>query len=215
MKLCVAGVLGILGLSSAAWAQPATTAARGYVAGVAQSAVGDVTSQSFGLEGGWYRTPNVAIFVELGAVRDTAPATIGPAAQLIAGHLARNQSAPVSYSVKQPVGFISGGVRYERGGQRKIRPYVLGTVGVARVTRDVTFALGDKDVTGTLATYGVVLGTDLAGSTSDPMVTFGGGAAWKPRGAWVIDAGYRFSRIIIDTASTSLSRIGLGIGYTF
>ncbi len=214
MKSFVAGVFGFLALSGVAYAQPPAEAT-GYIAGVAQSAFGNVTSQSFGVEGGWFYSPRLAVFAELGGMRDTAPSTIGPAAQVIANYLGSVQSQPVGYSVKQPVAFAAVGARYTLAENGKFHPYALVAVGAARVTRDVAFTVGGTDVTETLENYGVTLGTDLAGNTTKPMFTFGGGVAWMPRGAWQFDAGYRFSRISTDPTGTSVSRLGIGIGYRF
>jgi opacity protein-like surface antigen len=212
MKSSVAGLIAMLALSGNVHAQNGPT---GYVAGVAQSSFSNVTSQSFGIEGGWYYTPRLAIFAEFGGMRDTSPSTIGPAAQVVANYLGAVQSAPVSYSVKQPVAFVAAGARYTLIARAAVHPYALVAVGGARVTRDVKFMVGNTDVTERLDAYGVVLGTDLAGSTTKPLVTFGGGVTWQPKGAWVFDAGYRFSRILTDNAATSVNRLGIGIGYTF
>ena len=59
-----------------------------------------------------------------------------------------------------------------------VQPYVLGGVGFARVTKKVVFAVGGTDVTSTLTQFGVVLGSDLSGEFTKPMLTVGGGVAW-------------------------------------
>ena len=74
-------VLAALGAPVYAQAQGgALPPSRGYVEGVAQSAFGNVTSQSFGGEFGVTVHPGVSIFVEGGYVRDAAPASLGAAA---------------------------------------------------------------------------------------------------------------------------------------
>lgn len=213
MKSFVASVVGMLALSGVAYAQPAEP--MGYVAGFAQSAFGNVTSQSFGLEAGWFYQPRLAIFAEVGGMRDTAPSSIGPAAQIIANYLVASQTKSVSYSVKQPVTFGGVGVRYALVEEGKFQPYGLIAVGAARITRDVRFTVGGTDVTDTLATYGVVLGSDLAGSATKMMISGGGGVAWMPKGPWVVDLGYRFSRIATQPTGTNVNRVGLGVGYRF
>jgi len=218
MKRIVAGFVGLVVLSGVAWAQGASTASveQGYAVAVAQSAFGNVTSQSFGLEAGLDLGHRLGGYVEFGRTGDTAPKTLGPAAQIIAGYLTRTQSAAVEFSVKQPVSFASGGVRYAAlpfFGQ--LQPYVLGGFGIARVKRDVVFNVGGRDVTDTLNGFGVVLGTDLAGTTSHPMLTVGGGAAWPVTSIWVLDASYRFGRIFTEKAGTNVNRVGLGVGFRF
>lgn len=211
MKLIVAGLVGMLALSGVAHAQSAANDSTGYVEFVAQSAFGNVTSQSFGAEGGIALGSRISIFAEVGMARDTAPKSIGPAAQVIASTL----GSGASYTVKQPVRFGVVGVRYSIPYSEKFHPYVAVGGGLASVKRDVTFSVGGADVTSKLDTYGVVLGTDLAGTESKPMLSVGGGVVWNATKSLIFDAGYRFGRIMTDTTGTSVSRVGAGIGIRF
>src|SRR5712691_9050400 len=79
-------------LGGVAHAQTAPGASKGYVEVVAQSAFGNVTSQSFGAEIGVTVAPRIQVFAEAGQVRDTSPTTLGTGAQQIAGFLARTQN---------------------------------------------------------------------------------------------------------------------------
>jgi opacity protein-like surface antigen len=213
MKLMVAGLVGMLALSGVAHAQSAES--RGYVEGVAQAAFGNVTSQSYGAEGGFNLTPRVAIFAEFGMTLDTAPASVGSSAQIIAGYLTQVQNAAVSYTVKQPLGFGIAGMRYTIPASEKLHPYVLGGAGLGRVKRDVTFTVGGADVTDKLNTYGVVLGSDLAGTESKLMISAGGGVVWKASKSFLVDLGYRFGSTLTDTAATNVNRLGVGLGFSF
>ena len=89
MRAFVAVVIGTLALSGVASAQTQASAAadadHGYVEAVIQSAFGNVTSQSYGAEGGITVRPNIQVFVEAGMVRDVATSSIGTAAQIIQG----------------------------------------------------------------------------------------------------------------------------------
>jgi opacity protein-like surface antigen len=214
MKTIVAGLLGMVALSSMASAQPAVET-NGYAEVVAQSAFGNVTSQSFGLEAGWALDRQLSVFAEIGSTRDTAPDTIGPAAQKIAAYLTQAQSGTVSFSVKQPVFFVGVGGRYAFPRDSAFEPYVIGGAGLARVKRDVTFEIGGSDVTDALDQYGVVLGTDLAGTSTKPMITAGAGVVYRWRSPWIFDAGYRFGRIFTDGEGTTVNRVGLGLGFLF
>ena len=211
MKLIVAGLVGMLALSGIAHAQSAGDNSSGYVEFVAQSAFGNVTSQSFGVEGGVALTPSLAIFAEAGMVRDAAPKSIGASAQIIANSL----GAGSGYSVRQPIGFGIVGIRYSFPFREKLHPYVMAGGGLARVKRDVTFSVAGVDVTSKLDTFGVVLGTDLAGSESKLMLSGGGGVVWNATGSLIFDAGYRFGRIMTDPTGTNLNRVGAGIGLRF
>ena len=73
MKIAIAGILAWMALPCAASAQAPTQApSKGYVEVVAQSAFGNVTSQSFGGELGITVVPGVQVFVEAGQVNNVA-----------------------------------------------------------------------------------------------------------------------------------------------
>ena len=209
MKRIVVGLVGMLALSGAAYAQ--TTDAKGYIEAVGQSAFGNVTSQSFGAEAGYFITPNIGVYVEGAQVRDTAPSSLGAAAQKIAGPLG------IAYSVRQPVSFGGGGIRYAFNGTDKLQPYVLAGGGAASVKKDVKFSAGGADITSSLASspYYTVLGSDLAGTVTKPMITAGGGVVWHVASKLRVDLGYRFGRIMTETTGTNVSRAGVGLGITF
>jgi len=186
----------------------------GYVEGVAQSAFGNVTSQSFGGEAGITIRPALQVFIEAGHVRDAAPPSIGAGAQAIAGVLADAQPLPVDFSVKQPVTFGAAGLRYLVSIGRPFTPYVLAGGGVAQVKHDVFFSVGGSDVTASLEDYKIVLGTDLSGSATKALLVIGGGVAWPAWQRLVIDFQYRYGRIFTDPGS-NLNRAGVGVGFRF
>lgn len=186
----------------------------GYVEGIAQSAFGNVTSQSFGAEVGFKYGRRLRIFGEVGDVRDSAPKTLGTGAQLVASALASIQSGAVTYSVRQPVMFGLAGVRYMIPHDDKIEPYVTAGFGIARVKRDVSWTIAGNDVTSTLATYGVALGSDLSGTVNKPMMSAGAGVVWNFHGSVFADLQYRFGRVFDDVAFT-VNRVGAGIGVRF
>ena len=209
-------VLGITGLSGAASAQTAAaTADRGYVEVGIQSAFGNVTTQAFSGEFGWTVHPNLQVFVEGGAIRDVATPETGAAAQAIAGSLSQTQSN-VTYTVRQPVTFGVGGLKYEVTASPLVHPYALGGFGIANVRQDVSFAVGGTDVTSSLPTqFGVILGTDLSGSFTKPMVTAGGGVMFWPGSRMVLDLQFRYGHIMADDGGINVSRAGVGVGVRF
>src|SRR4051812_47110174 len=89
---------------------PPQTMPRGYVEAVAQSSFGEVTSQSYGGEAGVTVWRNLQVFVELGQIRNVAPAALGANAQQIAAFLAQTQTG-VSVSVRQPASFGAAGLK--------------------------------------------------------------------------------------------------------
>ena len=214
MRWIAAVLAGMVVLSGVAEAQTSPDEL-GYVQGIVQSAFGNVTSQSFGAEGGLRVGTNLHVFVEVGRARDTAPDTIGAAAQIIASYLTRIQSAAVTFSVRQPLAFGLAGIRYGVPYSESIEPYVVGGLGLARVTRDVGFTVGGTDVTATIGNYGVALGSDLSGDETKLMITAGGGVVWRLKSGVFFDAGYRYGHAFTDGGSTTVNRIGLGVGLSF
>jgi opacity protein-like surface antigen len=209
MKRIVAGLVGMLALSGAAYAQSPNE--QGYVEALGQSAFGNVTSQSFGGEAGYFFTSHIGAFVEGGAVRDTAPSSLGAAASKIAGPLG------IGFSVRQPVTFGGGGIRYAFNGTQKLQPYALVGGGAASLKRDVKFTAGGTDITSSLASapYYTVLGSDVSGTFTKAMLTLGGGVVWRATSMLRVDLNYRFGRIFTDTTGTNINRAGVGIGITF
>jgi len=197
-------------------AAPPPAANRGYVEGVAQSAFGNVTSQSFGVEFGISVGSDMHVFVDVGHARDTAPAELGAAAQLMAGALSLSQGRnDVTFAGKQPVTFGLAGVRYRFATSSKIEPYVMVGGGVAQVKRDVSFSIAGADVTSTLPQLGVVLGSDLSGSETRPMLSVGVGAVWPAWRNLIVDFQYRYGRVFTSDEGLNLSRAGVGIGVRF
>lgn len=214
----VIAIAGLAVVASTASAQATSTpnASRGYVEVVAQSAFGNVTSQSYGVEAGATIWENVQIFGEVGKVRNVATEALGASAQQVAAGLALVQSAAVTYSVKEPVTFFGGGVRYPFVvPDSKVTPYVLGGFGAAQVTKDVAFQLGGVAATAaTLAPY-VTIGTDLSGDFTKPMLILGGGVVVPVWHQVIVDLQYRFGRILADDQGFTVHRAGLGLGVRF
>ncbi|HVO30792.1 MAG TPA: outer membrane beta-barrel protein [bacterium] len=208
---------GVLLLSSAAGAQtiqPPPEPVKGYVEGVAQSSFGNVTSQSYGAEAGVAIGKYFQIYGEFGRMGDVATADLNTSAQAISGFLARTQTN-VGYTAKEPAVFGIGGVKLLiPTGSPKVRPYVMAGFGGASLTKDVHFTVSGTDVTGNLAQYGVVLGTDLTGSATAGMLSIGGGVQWYAFRHLVIDVQYRYGQIFTDP-SVPTNRAGVGVGVTF
>ena len=126
-------LLAVVAVLSGGAAQAQSPApGRGYAEGVAQSAFGNATSQSYGAEVGVTVTSGLQIFVEGGQTRTVTTSDIETSAKKIAGGLTSSQGTAVGYSVKQPVTFFVGGVRYLVPMSGKAQPYVLGGFGVAQ-----------------------------------------------------------------------------------
>jgi opacity protein-like surface antigen len=188
---------------------------KGYAEVVAQSAFGNVTSQSYGAEFGFTVTPTFQVFFEVGHTLNVATDQISSAAQTIASALSQTQSN-VGYSVKQPLTFGVGGVRYlvPISGS-KLLPYFMGGFGVAKASNDATFTVGGADVTGNLSQYGIVLGSDLSGGFTKPMVTLGGGVSYAVWESLILDFQFRYGHVFAEGESINSTRAGVGVGFRF
>ena len=114
MKMSIAAILTWMALTGTGYAQappPAGESSKGYVEGVAQSAFGNVTSQSFGVELGFTVASPIQVFVDVGYVRDAAPSDLGASALVIAGFLSQTQNN-VTFRGKEPITFGLAGLRY-------------------------------------------------------------------------------------------------------
>ena len=121
----------------------------------------------------------------------------------------------VTFQAKEPITFGLVGVRYVFPSSGKLEPYLLGGGGIARVQKNVAFAVGGSDVTSNLQQYSIVLGTDLSGSENKPMLTLGGGGAWKLGQRLVLDLQYRYGRVFASDQGINVNRAGAGLGVRF
>jgi opacity protein-like surface antigen len=192
---------------------PAAAEDRGYVQAVADSAFGNVTSQSYGAEAGFTVRPNLQVFGSFGHIGNVATEELSAAAQSIAGAVSQVQSGTVSFSVKEPATFFVGGVRYRFPVMAVLKPYVSGGLGVASVSKDTKFFINGTDASSTLPQY-VTLGLDVSGDESALMFTFGGGVVWPAWRQLIIDLHYMYGHISSD-APVNVSRAGVGIGVRF
>jgi hypothetical protein len=206
-------------LSGSAQAQttgvPAPTTTRGYVEFVAHSSFGNAPSQSYGGEVGWTIAPQLQLFGLAGRTSNVAPPAFGAGALVIAQYLQRTQSGTVSFTAEQPITFGAGGVKYLIPTSARVAPYVLAGAGMANVSSDARFLVGGTDITGNLAAYGVTLGTDLSGSVSKPMLTFGGGVLWPFWKNVGLDFQYRLGRVMNGTSSITTQLAGAGLAARF
>lgn len=211
MKRSIFAVLAWAACSGVAFAQSPTAAddARGYVEVVAQSAFGNVTSQSFGGEVGFRVARGVQVYVDAGYVRDTTPTSLGASAQAIAADIT-SKGGGASYSVKQPVTFGVAGIKYLFPvDQSTFAPYVMVGGGAARVQKDVNFTVS----TGQVSDY-VTVGTDLAGNETKGMLSLGIGVDWALGKVFVLDLQYRYGRVF-TSEGLNINRAGAGFGVRF
>jgi opacity protein-like surface antigen len=202
--------------------------APGYVTGLGGFAVsvGNTTGDVL-LEGGVRIAPHVMVFGNVGRFGNLQ-ADLQPTLNATTSALAANQGLTVIGGGSLPASFFVGGLRVEIPTNSRFIPYVLGGAGVAHLspTAQFTFSSGIMPDGSTPA-----VGTDVtpilasAGSFSAPpatsafMFTLGGGVQVPVVPHWVVDVGYRYSRIAADStlSASPLTTNGMafGIGYRF
>src|SRR5262245_5663918 len=221
MRVLLGVMVSTLALGGTARAQApaaAPEADKGYVEVVGQSSTGNVTSQSFGVEVGVAVQPRLMVVVEAGRTNDVSPAALGSAPQRIAGSLSQTL-ANVECTVKEPATFVAAGLRYSLlpPGDSRVRPYVMGGYGIARLEKKVRFSVGGTDVTDTLSQppYYVTLGTDLMGTSSSGMFVAGGGVTVPVVSRMMFDFQFRLDHILAEDESITVVRIGVGLGIRF
>ena len=213
MKSLVVASAVWLGLAGVAFAQGSGEPT--YSIGVAgASAFGNVTSQAFGAEAGINLSSSLGIFIEGGRVVDAAPASLGTSAEIVAAHIGLT-AANVGYTVKQPVDFFAAGLRYWIDIHSKLAPYILAGAGIGMVKPDAEFTVGGTNVNSNLGQYGVALGSDLSGTTTQLMLDAGAGARYPLGDHFYADLEFRYNRVFISGRNIPFSRVGLGLGVRF
>jgi opacity protein-like surface antigen len=183
----------------------------GLVTGV--SAVQNVAG-TFGAEAGirLWRTMDVSI--EVGRFQDTSTRRRADLARTLAAFIQQTQGQVASSSIKAPTTYMSVNARWVFENTRRLRLYGVFGVGGAKVTLEPHFTVGNTDITGSLAQYGVTLGADLTGHSSHAAIT-GGMGLLIPIGKWYGDAGYRLTSILTSGQATNVSRLHIGFGARF
>lgn len=156
---------------------------------------------------------NLEVGVEGGWLSDTATSERKAAGALISGYLQATQGRTTVAKVKTPTLFLTINGRWVFGNERRLRPYIVGGIGGARVKINSEFTLDGVDVSDSLAQYGVTLGGDLTGRSSHAAITIGAGLL-VPYSRWYVDAGYRLTTITGD-GSVNVNRLNIGLGVRF
>ncbi len=167
-----------------------------------------------GIQVGRHLSSRADVFGEAVFLQDTITRRRSESANSVAAYLTQSQGRSASASIDSPSVAFSAGVRYYLTGVRNLRPYVTGSAGAARVTLRPVFLLAGADVTTLLGQYGVTLGSDLTGTTTQP--AFGGGVGVVAgRGPWYLDAGLRLTSIRLTGQPANVLGLAIGIGRTF
>jgi opacity protein-like surface antigen len=159
----------------------------------------------------WRLRPMLDIYVEGGHIGNVATKEMDANAALIANALGLQVA---STSIK--VNHFDAGIKYHVTPHGNLHPYFLAGVGFAHVNFDTTFAAN-----GTVVDPGIPLGGDLAGSSNQAMVLFGGGLTFPIQNRYFADVGYRFGLIfskvsdVENDVAIGTQRVTFGFGVRF
>ena len=177
------------------------------------SAIGGITFQTTtdALVGGEFGTnlhPNLEVYGGVNFMRNVLPRNIQRDLDAISAVL--TETTGNLWALKGDIRALTGvgGVRYRMAPRKNFRPYALAGGGLAHVK--VTFRERDLGVMpqAILDQIGILDSTD-----TKPYLELGGGIE-VPVGRLVMDAGYKFGRIVGDT-NVNTSRVYFGVGAKF
>ena len=220
MKLTICAVALITLAAAPLFAQTE----RAYVAaagGFARSP--DTTSGNALGEVGVRIAPHLLVFGDLGQFHNLQPSDAQPIVDSTTAALSAATGLSVTGTARVPAWYSVGGLKYEVPIQGRVSPYVLGGIGVARLTPTAQFTYssgplpdGSTPSVGDDVTSQIVSAGDFTApaATTAFMYTLGAGVEIPVTRQWAVDAGYRFSRVAADTP-VNAQGVTFGIGYRF
>lgn len=214
----VLSVWAVLAVASSTRAQAVNEPETITVLGTVGGTFGSSSGASFGAEVNYQLGTEWQAFAELGHMRNVAPSLVEERGNLIAGVIGGQVDAASRAT------FLDAGIKYlfvPFGGG--YTPYAGLGFGVARVKNDVAFTVGGTELTEDrlLQQYGVLLGNDLAGTTTKPLVLFALGIAKNLGARYTFDVSYRYGFIfsksgsIEDDKGIHANRLQVGFGLRF
>ena len=206
--------------ATTSYAQPI----RGYVGGEGGFATApDGTSGDVLGEAGVRIAPHLLVFGDIGQFHNLQPSDTQPTVDSATAALSAATGLSVTGTARVPAWYSVGGLKYELPIQGRVSPYVLGGIGVARLTPTAQFTYssgplpdGSTPSVGDDVTSQIVSAGDFTapGATTAFMYTLGAGVEFPVTRQWAVDAGYRFSRVAADTP-VNAQGVTFGIGYRF
>ena len=186
-----------------------------YFGGNVGVAMVNKTSATAGIEAGIRVKRNLDLVAEFSWMQNVVTSDTLSKASTIASFLQSSQGQAATSDVKVPAFFYGVGARwvFEQVSER-YRPYIIATVGAAHTDIKSTFTLGGTDVTGSLPQYGVTLGQDLTGTSTNFAISPGGGVVMG-FGKLYADVGYRLTSISTIDKQTNVNRIVFGAGIRY
>ncbi|HUL74650.1 MAG TPA: outer membrane beta-barrel protein [Vicinamibacterales bacterium] len=185
-----------------------------YIGATTGVAVVDHASAVAGGEVGFRVWKNLDLVGEITWMQDVVTRATLDKANTIAQSIQAAQGQPATSDVEVPALYGGVGARWVFEQVNRVKPYVITTFGGGHTERKPTFTLGGTDITNSLPTYGVTLGSDLIGKANDFTVSSGVGILMT-FGSWYTDFGYRLTSIGTADQRTNVQRLLVGGGYRF
>jgi hypothetical protein len=184
-----------------------------FIGGIAGAGSVQNVGGAAGAELGLRVANRIDLFAEGVWMQDVATRHRLGLASEVASILQTSQGSVATGTIEAPAVCVDAGARFTLTGGR-VRPYVVIGAGMARMTLKPTFTLGGSNVTASLPTYGVTLGSDLSGESTEPAFT-GGLGLRMAQGRWYLDGGLRVTRIqAVDEGITAV-RASVTFGLIF
>jgi opacity protein-like surface antigen len=141
----------------------AQTTERGYVSGLGGFAASpDTTSGNLLVEGGVRIAPHLLVFGSVGEFHNRQPSDAQSAVDSTTAMLSVAQGLGVVGTPRVPAWYSMGGLRYDVPMQARVSPYVLGGLGVARLTPTAQFTYANGTLPdGTTPAVGTDVTADL------------------------------------------------------
>lgn len=205
--------------------QPQVIQERGYVVGFGGAAFTDVSSPLFGGGVGFNLGPAFEITGEVGRMMDVTPTFTNEDLKLSEQGIIGLTGTSFEAKAKVPTTYLTAGARWLLPTNSSIRPYVMGSGGVAWLRPEPSFTFAGTDIT-SFVLEDDAMKTAFADQTR-PLASIGGGVKMTVNRHLVADIAYRYSRIFIsqdylqDTESPThhsginINRVFAGIGYQF
>ena len=162
---------------------------------------------------GYRVSDNLMIEAEGGWSQDAVTRARLDAIKGLGTYLTQSTGKASTATMTAPAGFGVAGIRYLFS-SNSVSPYVALNGGFAKLVLKPAITVGGTDVTTSLSTYGVTLGSDFTGDVTK--AAFGGGfGVLINRDRLVIDLGLRLLSIQTDGQATNLTSARFGIAYRF
>ena len=180
--------------------------------------LGNKSSGTYGFEGNYAFSNKLTIFIEAGQIGNVVPKFVEGQANVIAAALGG------SAEVKDKATYVDLGVKYMLTPfMTNYQPYAGFGVGVAKIAKTSTFTIGGASVNENqlLSQYGVLLGSDLAGSANKTTVAILLGVTRSIGERLGVDLSYRYNRllpktdVIADDQGINTQRIQIGVFVRF